>query len=115
MGPTVLDPGPSPSSSLHLYAQCLPGKKGGVTLLAINASRDQAQTLDLASPSMRYSLTAKDLLDKTVDLNEAELVLGNDDTLPELKATATRPGQVTLAPASITFLALEKAGNAGCR
>jgi hypothetical protein len=115
MGPTVLDPGPSPAPSLHLYAQCLPGNKGGVTLLAINASRDQSQTLDIASGAQQYTLTAKDLQDKTVDLNGAELALGSGDTLPELKATATRPGQVTLAPASITFFALGKAANASCR
>jgi hypothetical protein len=115
MGSTVLDPGPSPAPSLHLYAHCLPVKNGGVTLLAINASRDQAQTLDIASPSRRYTLTAKSLDDKTVDLNGVELALGNGDALPELNATATRSGQVTLAPASITFFALEKAGNASCR
>jgi hypothetical protein len=111
----VLDPGSSPAPSLHLYAQCLPDKKGGVTLLAINASRDQSQTLDIASPSKRYTLTAKDLLDKTVDLNGVELALGSGDTLPELNGTITRPGSLTLAPASITFFALEKAGNASCR
>jgi hypothetical protein len=115
MGSTVLDPGPSPGPSLHLYAHCLPGKKGGVTLLAINASRDQAQTLDIASPSRSYTLTAKDLLDKTVDLNGTELALGSGDALPDLKATATRAGTVTLAPATITFFALEKAANASCR
>ncbi len=115
MGPTVLDPGPSPAPSLHLYAQCLSGKKGGVTLLAINASRDQSQTVDIASQSKRYTLTATDLLEKTVDLNGGELALGSGDTLPELKGIANRAGRVTLAPASITFLALEGAGNASCR
>lgn len=115
MGRTVLDPGPSRTPSLYLYAQCLPGKKGGVTLLAITASRDQTQTIEIASPSLRYSLTAKNLDDKTIELNGAELALGNDDMLPELKGTETRPGPVTLAPASITFFALEKAGNPACR
>jgi hypothetical protein len=114
MGSTVLDPGASLAPSLHLYAQCLPGKNGGVTLLAINASRDQAQVLDVASPTKRYTLTAKSLDDKTVELNGIELALGSGDVLPELKATSTRPGKVTLAPATITFLALEKAGNASC-
>jgi hypothetical protein len=44
-----------------------------------------------------------------------ELALGSGDTLPELNGTITRPGSLTLAPASITFFALEKAGNASCR
>ena len=43
MGTTVLDAGPSPSENLHLYAQCLRGKPGGVTLLAINADREAAR------------------------------------------------------------------------
>ena len=90
-------------------------KHGGVTLLAINASRDQSQTVDIASQSKRYTFTATDLLEKTVDLNGGELALGSGDTLPELKGIANRAGRVTLAPASITFLALEGAGNASCR
>ena len=109
MGPTVLDPGPSPSPALLLYAHCLPGTRGGATLLAINASRDQPQALDIASPSKRFTLAAKTLDSTTVDLNAVELALGSGDMLPELKGAATRPGRVTLAPATITFFALEKA------
>jgi hypothetical protein len=115
MGPTVLNPGPSPAPALHLYAQCLPGAKGGATLLAVNASRDQPQTLEIAAPSKRFTLSATNLDDKTVQLNGTDLALGSGDTLPELNGTATRPGQVTLAPATITFFALERAGNASCR
>src|SRR5665213_1757133 len=37
MGSIVLDPGTSPSASLHLYAHCLREMPGGVVLLAINA------------------------------------------------------------------------------
>jgi hypothetical protein len=115
MGRTVLDPGSSSAPDLHLYAHCLADGKGGVSLLVINASRDQAQTIEVAAPSARYTLSAKNLEDKSVELNGVELVLSEGDMLPELKGTATRPGPVTLAPASITFFALEKAGNPACR
>ena len=32
MGPTVLDPGPSPSSNTYIYAHCLRDHSGGVAL-----------------------------------------------------------------------------------
>lgn len=115
MGTTVLDPGASPSPNLHLYAQCLRGKPGGVTVLAINADKEAEQSLAIPSAAQRYTLTAKDLLDKTVDLNGTELTLGAGDALPPLKGVATSKGSVTLAPASITFLAFPGARNASCR
>src|ERR1700674_3498786 len=58
MGTTVLDPGPSPAASLHLYAHCLRGGEGGVALLAINADRVASASLDLPATTERYTLTA---------------------------------------------------------
>ncbi|HVJ09516.1 MAG TPA: hypothetical protein VM554_14145 [Acidisarcina sp.] len=115
MGTTVLDPGASPASSLHLYAQCLPNHPGGVTLLAINASKDEAQSLGIATAAERYTLTAKDMMDKQVELNGLELKLGADDALPELKGEAPHSGKIVFAPASITFLALPDAHNPSCQ
>ncbi len=112
MGTTVLDAGASPAPSLHLYAHCLAGHPGGVALLAINVA-DKAQSLTVPA-SERYTLTAKELETKVVDLNGAELKLGANDALPELKGTSTHPGPLTLPPTSITFLAIAKAGNAAC-
>jgi hypothetical protein len=115
MGSTVLDPGPSPATSLRLYAQCMKSHPGGVVILAINASRDTAQSITLPAASERYTLTAANLLDKQVQLNGAALQLGTGDALPELKGAATHPGQITFAPASISFLAVPGANNATCR
>lgn len=115
MGTTVLDPGPSPSVNLHLYAHCLRNQPGGVAVLAINADKDMAQTLQLPQGAERYTLTAAHLMDPTVDLNGKQLELGADDALPVLRGAAVHAGKVTLAPASITFLAIPKAGNAGCK
>lgn len=115
MGTTVLDAGQPPAVSLHLYAQCLRGKPGGVTLLAINADKTEAQTIAIPTGAERYSMTAADLLSSTVELNGSELRLGTGDRLPNMKGVATHAGQVTFAPASITFLALPKADNASCR
>jgi len=115
MGTTVLDPGASPAPDLQVYAQCLRFRPGGVALLVINAGRDQAQSLKIPMSSERYTLTAHDLQDTHVQLNGAELQLGAEDTLPEMKGIAIRSGQIEFAPASITFLAISKARNASCQ
>ncbi|MFZ0340567.1 MAG: hypothetical protein WAL45_21260 [Terracidiphilus sp.] len=115
MGTTVLDPGPAPSANLHLYAHCLRNQPGGVALLAINADKDTEQTLLLPVGGERYSLTASTLTNSTVDLNGKRLELGPGDALPVLHGVGVRSGTVTFAPASITFLAFPKAGNAACK
>ena len=115
MGTTVLDPGPSPASSLHVYAHCMPNHPGGVTLLAINASKADVQTLHVPTASERFTLTAQDLRSTHVQLNQADLELGDNDELPSLKGIPARAGLVTFEPASITFLAIPKAHNASCQ
>jgi heparanase 1 len=115
MGTTVLDAGTSPSPNLHLYAHCLRNQPAGVALLAINADRTASQELDVPSASDRYALTAKDLMDNKVELNGSELGLANNGDLPQLTGKPQPAGHVMFAPASITFLAIPKAGNAACR
>jgi hypothetical protein len=115
MGTTVLDPGPSPAPTLHLYAHCLRNHPGGVALLALNTSKTDAQSIQLPAAAERYTLTAVNLTDRVVLLNGNELKLGAEDALPVLKGTATRSGKVTFAPVSITFLALPDAHNATCQ
>jgi hypothetical protein len=114
MGVTVLDPGASPAPNLHLYAQCLRDKPGGVALLAINAD-NAAQSLEIPAGAERYTLTAHDLLDRRVELNGSELKLAAGDALPQLKGTPEHAGKIVFAPASITFLTFPKAHNASCQ
>ncbi len=115
MGTTVLDPGNSPAPNLHLYAQCLRDHPGGVALLAINAYKAETQSLELPMAAERYSLTAGDLQSHTVALNGKELQLGADDAIPATNGIRVQAGRITLVPASITFLAFPKAGNASCQ
>ena len=114
MGTTVLDAGPS-RPALHLYAHCLPDHPGGVTLLAINNSRTEASTIDLATGADRYTLSAPELQSPRALLNGRELALGPNDALPELRGERVPAGPVSLAPATITFLAVPTAANAACR
>jgi hypothetical protein len=121
MGTTVLDPGPSQAANLHLYAQCLRGTPGGVTVLAINVDMEATQTLEVAdlipfpTSAGQFTLTAPDLMGSKVELNGYELKLGAGDALPPLHMNRVNSKQITLAPASITFLAFGKANNASCR
>jgi hypothetical protein len=61
MGTTVLDPQISVAANTYLYAQCLKGQRGGVTLLVINADRQRSFELNLPTVSERYTLTAEKL------------------------------------------------------
>jgi heparanase len=115
MGATVLDAGPASGSNQYLYAHCLKHHPGGVAVLAINADRTMPQTFSLASPSHRFTLTARDLLDNTVELNGKELSVGSTGDLPKLEGVSIQAGSVQLPPASISFFAIPGAGNASCR
>jgi hypothetical protein len=114
MGTTVLNPGPSPAPGLHLYAQCLRGQPGGVALLVINTDRTAAPELAIPLLSNRYTLTAKNLLDNTVQLNGSELKLDAEGELPPVTGAPTNSGRVVFSAASITFLAIPGAANTNC-
>jgi glycosyl hydrolase family 79 len=120
MDTRVLDSGVPTLSGFHLYAHCLrgaPGRRsnGGVALLAINNDRAAARTLTVPVPGERYTLSSDDLQGRAVRLNGVALALGADDVLPDLAGVPTQPGPLSLAPATITFIALPEAGNQACR
>lgn len=112
MGTQVLDAGPN-RPSLHLYAHCQRGKPGGVTLLAINLDKSP-MTVSLDGPMDLYALTAPELKSRTVLLNGKPLTLGPGDTIPATKPTRLKQNRVILAPTSVNFLTLPKAGNPAC-
>lgn len=114
MGATVLDAG-SPWPGLKLYAHCLAGHPGGVSILAINNSRTRARSLELSLASLRYRLTSQPLDSKRVELNGNEVRLQANDDLPALQGEHVPPGYIELPPASITFLVVPDAKNADCK
>jgi heparanase len=115
MGKTVLDPGPQPAPDLHVFAHCLRGRPGGVALLVINADRRLSHEMDLPMQSEAYSLTARDLLDSTVQLNGSTLRTAEDGSLPKIAGQEIPAGPVGFAPESITFVAIADARNPVCR
>jgi heparanase len=115
MGTTVLDPGVPVQAGLHVYAHCERGTPGGVALLVINTDRDAPHSLKMANASARFTLDAANLLDASVRLNGNTLTLGPDDRLPPITGVPASAGMLTMAPATITFLAAPEAANAACR
>jgi hypothetical protein len=113
MGPVVLDAGTAAQDDLHVYAHCDPGKSGGVTVLAINAS-DERQAFTLPLAAMRYTLQSPHLQSGTVQLNGTTLSLRDNDMLPEIAGVPEGAGAITFAPHSITFLAIPNAANPAC-
>ena len=112
VGTQVLDAGPI-TPRLHVYAHCLRGKPGGVTLMAINLEPTSA-TLEAGGAAEVYSLTSDDLQSKTVLLNGKPLTLGSDDTLPALVPVKQDGRRIVLAGHSVNFIALPQANNRAC-
>ena len=112
VGTQVLDAGPI-TPGLHVYAHCLRGRTGGVTLMAINL-KPTAATLRTSGPAEVYALTASELTSKTVLLNGKPLVLGADDSLPAITPVEQNGRRVVLAGHSVNFITLPQAGNREC-
>lgn len=113
MGPTVLASPASPSPDLRLYAQCLPARRGGVGLVAINTGK-AAQSLSFGSAARTWTMTAASLEAKDVTINgHAPRV----DARGALVGLAGAPVNRTLAipGQSIAFIAVPAAANPACR
>jgi hypothetical protein len=115
MGETVLDSGLPLRAGLHAYAHCLRGRPGGVALLFLNTDKAAAQTVALPLVAERFTLGSPDLLSLRADLNGTALGLGAGDSLPEMRGAPVDAGPLTLAPATLTFLAVPEAANSSCR
>jgi heparanase 1 len=115
MSTRVLDPGIVPNDTLRIYAQCMKGVPGGVTLMALNIDQKSEHVLQLPLAGTRYTLSASELLSKTALLNGTPLELTADGSLPTLGGKPVAPGELSLSPETISFLALPDANNPGCR
>jgi hypothetical protein len=115
MGTTVLDTGFANRAGMHVYAHCLRGVPGGVAMLVLNTDQQKTNSLILPAAATRYTLSAASPTDKTVSLNRTPLQLGANDALPAMEGVATASGELTLQPASITFLSIPTANNAACQ
>ncbi|WP_375195366.1 hypothetical protein [Sphingobium sp.] len=113
MGNTVLEAPASPSPDLRLYAQCLPGRKGGVGLLALNTGQ-AVQSLAVAGKATGWVMTGQPLDTGNVRVNGKVPAIDGKGALHGLNGTPVR-GRLSIAGQTIAFLAVPDAGNPACR
>jgi heparanase len=114
MGTVVLDPNVPSEPNLFVYAQCMKGVPGGVTLLALNTDVSRKRPFALSAPAERYSLTAESPTSTAALLNGTALHASPEGSLPPLRGEKVKPGTLQLDPVSVTFLAIPSAGNPAC-
>jgi hypothetical protein len=114
MATTVLKPDAATEPGLRIYAQCMNGSPGGVTLLLLNTDTKQERSVAIGNGADRYLLTAAALSSSQVTLNGSELQTKPDGSIPVIEGQHVAAGTIHLGPASITFLTIPSAGNKSC-
>ena len=103
MGETVYDSGEEKRPGAHVYAHSRKDGKEGKAYLVINNSWTEETTVELPAAADAYVLTGcGKLRSRTMCLNGKELVLGENDALPEMNPVRLE-GSVTLEPGSCAF------------
>lgn len=106
MGTTVYDSEVEICEGAHVYAHSRKDGKDGVAYLVINNSKTDATMVELPKDAECYVLSADDLRSPIMKLNGKELVLDENDKLPELEPVVMEAGTIELAPATCTFIVL---------
>ncbi len=106
MGATVYDTGEPIREGAHVYAHSRKDGEAGVVYLILNNSLTETTTVDLPADAKRYTLAGEggNIRATTMTLNGNPLVLGENNTLPDLSPVDQPAGTVELAPATCTFL-----------
>jgi hypothetical protein len=103
MGKTVYASGEEIREGAHVYAHSRKDGKDGYAYLVINNSQE-VTTVELPGQAQVYALTGNGKIrSRTMLLNGRELVLGENDALPELSGV-TASGTVEVAPGGCTFI-----------
>ena len=106
MGTTVYDSGYPVSEGAHVYCHSRRDGKEGSAWLVINNSKE-VTTLELPKAAEVYALTGNGKLrSRTMLLNGNELVLGENDELPDLSGVAVEAGTLEVQPGGCTFVVL---------
>ena len=106
MGKTCYATGIANEEGAHVYCHSRKDGKEGCVYLIINNSWTEATTVKLPGEATVYALTGKTgLRSRTMCLNGQELLLGDNDELPELVG-AKASAEITVAPGGCTFVVL---------
>lgn len=108
MGTTVYDSGEPIREGAHVYAHSRKDGKDGVVYLVINNSLTDSTTVTLPKEAERYTLAGENgnMRATVMTLNGKPLVLGENNSLPELAPVKQAAGETSLAPGSCTFFVL---------
>lgn len=107
MGQTVYDTNEPIRLGAHVYAHSRRDGKDGLVYLVINNDLENATAVELPGAADVYVLSGEggDMRARVMTLNGKPLVLGENDSLPEL-APAKASGTLTLAPGACAFIVL---------
>ena len=107
MGNTIYDSGEARREGAHVYAHSRADGKDGIAYLIINNSWTETTTVELLKEAEVYALTGNGKMrSRTMLLNGNELVLGENDELPNLSGKAVEAGTIEIAPGSCTFIVM---------
>ena len=104
MGKICYSTGEEIREGAHVYCHSRKDGKEGKAYLVINNSWTETTTVELPGEAEVYALTGTTgMRSRTMCLNGKELVLGENDTLPELIGVKAG-GKIEVAPGSCTFI-----------
>ena len=107
MGTTVYDSGEPIREGAHVYCHSRKDGKDGCEYLVINNSLTDATTVELPREADCYTLAGRDGMRSAVmTLNGHDLVLDENDEIPDLSPVKQAAGTVELSPGSCTFFVL---------
>jgi len=107
MGNTVYDAAEPIRPGAHVYAHSRADGCSGIAYLVLNTSWEEETTVELPREAQVYALTGNGKMrSRTMLLNGKELVLGENDALPEMEPVTVPAGHLTVAPGGCTFIIL---------
>ena len=106
MGTAVYDCGNPDREGAHIYCHSRRDEKPGTAYLVINNSLTDRTCVELPKEAMRYTLSAETMRSPVMLLNDRELSVSGICDLPDLTPEKQKPGLLSLAPGSCTFLVL---------
>ena len=107
MGNTVFASGEDIRPGAHVFCHDRADGKEGKAYLIINTSWTDTTTVELPKEAEVYALTGNgSMRSRTMLLNGKELVLGENDELPEMNGVSVPAGTLEVAPGGCTFIVL---------
>ncbi len=106
MGTQVYDTAEAVREGVHLYAQSYKADESKKCYLIINNSETETTTLEIPSEGTLYLLAAKDGNKRAavMTLNGRDLVLGENNELPDMSGVTVAAGKVEIPPMNCAYL-----------